>query len=133
EGGTPLSGAMFRPTGGMEALAAALARALEGVLRTNARVRALERAGEGWRVLEESGASHAARRVVLALPLAPARALLAGPAPDAAAALATMQAENLVSVVHAYRRADVAHALDGFGYLVPKSAGGLVLGTLFSS
>ena len=133
EGGTPLSGAMFRPAGGMEALATALARALEGVLRTNARVRALERAGEGWRVLEESGASHAARRVVLALPLGPARALLAGPAPDAAAALATMQAENLVSVVHAYRRADVSHALDGFGYLVPKSAGGVVLGTLFSS
>src|SRR5262249_43968847 len=39
----------------------------------------------------------------------------------------------LVSVVHAHRRTDVAHALDGFGYLAPKSAGGLVLGTLFSS
>jgi oxygen-dependent protoporphyrinogen oxidase len=44
-----------------------------------------------------------------------------------------MQAEGLVSVVHAYRRADVGHALDGFGYLVPASAGSLVLGTLFSS
>jgi oxygen-dependent protoporphyrinogen oxidase len=44
-----------------------------------------------------------------------------------------MQAEGLVSVVCGYRRADVAHALDGFGCLVPKSAGGLVLGTLFSS
>jgi len=44
-----------------------------------------------------------------------------------------MQAESLVSLVHAWRRADVAHALDGFGYLVPSSQGSAVLGTLFSS
>jgi len=67
------------------------------------------------------------------VPLAAARALLAEAAPASAAALASMQAEGLVSVVCGYRRADVAHALDGFGFLVPKSAGGLMLGTLFSS
>ncbi|NOT29166.1 MAG: protoporphyrinogen oxidase [Planctomycetes bacterium] len=132
-GGSPLSGALFRPAGGMEALTRALAQALGAHLRTNARARGIERSGEGFLVLEESGARHLARRLVLALPLAGARELLSGPAPEAAAALSTMTAENLVSVVHAYRRADVAHALDGFGYLAPKSAGGLVLGTLFSS
>ena len=133
EGGSPLAGALIRPVGGMETLVTALARRLGSALRLGARVRALERLERGYRVVEESGASHHAERVVLALPLDAARALLAGPAPEAAAALASMTAENLVSVVHAYRRADVAHALDGFGYLVPKSAGGLVLGTLFSS
>ncbi len=138
EAGTPLGGALFQPAGGMEALTAALARALGPRLRTGARVRALERDAPGFAVLEESGLEesglrHRARRVVLALPLAGARALLSGPAPEAAAALSSMTAESLASVVHAYRRADVAHALDGFGYLAPKSAGGLVLGTLFSS
>lgn len=131
--GAALGGALFRPGGGMEALARGLAAALGAHLRTEAPVVALTRAGDAFRVQERSGASHTAARVVLALPLVAARALLADVAPDSAAALADMRAENLVSVVHGYRRADVAHALDGFGYLVPKSAGALVLGTLFSS
>lgn len=132
-GGSPLAGALFKPAGGMEALTRALAQTLGTHLCTNARVRTVEHSGAGFAVLEESGVRHLARRVVLALPLAGARTLLARPAPDAAAALSSMTAESLVSVVHAYRRADVAHALDGFGYLAPKGAGGLVLGTLFSS
>lgn len=132
-GGSALSGALFRPAGGMESLVRALGDALGTRLVTGTRVRAIEREREGYRVLAESGTSLRARRVVVAVPLGAARALLAGPAPEAAAALATMQSENLVSVVHGHRRADVAHALDGFGYLVPKKAGGLVLGTLFSS
>jgi len=70
---------------------------------------------------------------VLALPLAIARELLTSVAPDAAAALRTMACEGLASVVHAYPRSAVTHALDGFGYLVPRGAGGQVLGTLFSS
>jgi oxygen-dependent protoporphyrinogen oxidase len=134
-GGTSaaLGGNLVKPRGGMESLVAALAHALAGRVRTDAAIASLERSNGGFSAREASGASHAARRVVLALPLGAARALLAGAAPVAAAALASMQAESLVSVVHAYRRADVAHALDGFGYLAPKSAGGLVLGTLFSS
>lgn len=131
--GGPLGGSLIRPAAGMEALTAALARALGPRVQTTAPVRSLERAPDGYRVVEASGTSHHAQRVVLALPLAATRELLAGVAPDAAEALGSMQAESLVSIVHAYRRADVRHALDGFGYLAPKSGGGLVLGTLFSS
>jgi len=131
--GAGLAGSLVRPAGGMEELVQALARDLGTRLRLAAPVRALERHGEGFRVHEASGLVHEARRVVLALPLDAARALLAAPAAEAAAELATMEAESLVAVVHAYRRADVAHALEGFGYLVPASAGGVVLGTLFSS
>lgn len=128
-----LGGGLIRPAGGMEALTSALARGLGARLCTGAAVRALERTPQGYRVHADSGASQLAARVVLAVPLSAARALLAEPAPEAAAALGGMQAESLVSFVHAYRRSDVGHALDGFGFLVPKSAGGLVLGTLFSS
>lgn len=117
----------------MESLVLALARGLGAQLRTNTGVTALQRTADGFRVHTSSRASHSATRVVLALPLAATRTLLAEVAAPAATALASMQAEGLVSVVHAYRRADVTHALDGFGYLVPKSTGGLVLGTLFSS
>lgn len=128
-----LAGSLVRPAGGMEQLVQALGRALGDRLRLEAPVRALERSGAFLRVHEASGRIHEARRVVLAVPLDAARDLLAAAAPQAAAELATMAAENLVAVVHAYRRADVEHALDGFGYLVPRSAGGVVLGTLFTS
>jgi len=128
-----LGGSLWKPAGGMESLVKELAGRLGSHLRTNARVAELQRTEGAFALLEESGARHVAARVVLAVPLAAARALLSLVAPGAAAALASMQSEGLVSVVHAYRRADVAHALDGFGYLVPKSAGGIVLGTLFSS
>src|SRR5262249_1231845 len=47
--------------------------------------------------------------------------------------LADMESESVVSVAHAYRRADVAHDLAGFGYLVPSREGMRHLGTLFSS
>jgi len=128
-----LGGSLMKPAGGMESLVVALARGLGPRLRTNARVTALQRTAAGYSVVEASGATHVSARVVLAVPLAAARALLADAAPAVAGALSSMHAEGLVSVVHAYRRADVAHALDGFGYLVPKSVGGLVLGTLFTS
>lgn len=131
--GSALGGSLLVPEGGMESLVRALARGLGARLRTGARVAALQRTEGGFEAHEPTGARHRARRVVLAVPLAAARTLLADAAPPAAAALASMQAEGLVSLVHGYRRADVGHALDGFGYLVPKSAGGLVLGTLFSS
>jgi len=130
---TTLGGGLFKPAGGMAVLTRALADSLGEHLRTETPVQAVERAPEGFRVREGSGTVHDARRVVLATPLARARELLAGCAPAAAEALASMRAENLVSVIHAWRREQVTHPLDGFGYLVPKSAGGFVLGTLFSS
>jgi oxygen-dependent protoporphyrinogen oxidase len=128
-----LGGGLMRPAGGMESLVSTLAGALEGVVRTSTKVTALLREPDRYVVRTHPGAPLSARRVVLAVPLAAARELLSGPAPDAAAVLSTMPSEGLVSVVHAYRRGDVTHPLDGFGYLTPKSAGGFVLGTLFSS
>jgi protoporphyrinogen/coproporphyrinogen III oxidase len=128
-----LGGGLIKPAGGMQRLAEALARALGPNLELGVSVRALERVAVGWRAVDDEGGEHRAGQVVLALPLAGTRALLADAAPAAAAALADMQAEGLVSVVHAWRRVYVAHALDGFGCLVPRSAGGLVLGTLFTS
>ena len=39
----------------------------------------------------------------------------------------------VASVVLGFRRADVAHPLDGFGMLIPKAAGFKILGSIFSS
>ncbi len=120
------------PAGGMESLSAALARSLGGRLRLGTRVVALARAGERWRATAEDG-EFDARTVVLALPLRETERLLGDAAPDAARALGSMESESLVGVAHAYRRSDVEHPLDGFGYLVPARERSRELGTLFSS
>src|SRR5262249_25950127 len=97
-----LGGSLWKPAGGMERLVSALAERLGPRLRTETRVTALQRA-EGGFAVEASGSRHVARRIVVAAPLAGARELLAGVAHEVAAALASMRAENLVSVVHGYR------------------------------
>src|SRR5262245_57772834 len=71
-----LGGSLLKPEGGMESLVSALARALGPHCRTEARVAALRRTDAGFAVNESSGASYTATRMVLALPLAAARALL---------------------------------------------------------
>jgi len=131
-GGLPL-GSLWKPAGGMQRWTDALARALGPRLACGARVETLARDGDGYRARTAGGAELHARRAVLALSLPGARALLADVAPLAAEALGSMASEGLVSIAHAYRRADVEHALDGFGLLVPKSEGGGLLGTLFAS
>lgn len=74
-----------------------------------------------------------ARAVVLSVPAAAAAALLRDAAPEAANALAAIPYAPVASVASIYRRADVAHALDGFGFLAPRSEHRRILGTLFSS
>lgn len=130
--GKSAGGGLWKPRGGMQRLTDALSRALGPRVRLGQPVRSIARDGDGFRVASDT-AEHRARSLVLALPLDATRRLLGSLAPEAAAALAAMAAESLVSIVHAHARDDVAHPLDGFGYLVPRSAGGALLGTLFSS
>lgn len=76
---------------------------------------------------------YCARAVVLAIPAWAAATLMAPLAADAAAALAGIPYPP-VAVVHSiYRHGAVAHALDGFGMLVPQMENRQILGTIFSS
>jgi oxygen-dependent protoporphyrinogen oxidase len=75
----------------------------------------------------------AAGRVVLATPVGAAAEILAQESPALCQTLGTMTSESIVSISHLWRREDVAHPLDGFGYLVPSRLGLNHLGTLFSS
>ena len=74
-----------------------------------------------------------ARAVVLATPAAPAAKLVAPFAPHAAQALAAIPYPPVAVVVAAYRRSTIAHALDGFGFLVPQRERRQILGSIFSS
>ena len=138
-GGGPAAGSAFVSLpGGMGQLVDALVERLRSSgadLRLRAPVRRLGRAGEAWVLeLEGGGGVAMADAVLLAVP-AYAAARVTGLLDDALGArLAAFRASSTATVFLGYRRAEVAHPLDGVGFVVPRSAGQPVLaGTWVSS
>ena len=129
--------ASFSFRDGMQTLTDALARAIPR-LETGVQVRRLEHyADDGtWLVAGSRSGEPVLRRarsVLLALPAYEAAKLVRDLAPAAARALGAIDYAPVASVASAYRRNDVAHALAGFGFLVPKKEQRQILGSLFSS
>ncbi|UCH73542.1 MAG: protoporphyrinogen oxidase [Rhodospirillales bacterium] len=122
---------------GMAVLPAAIAAALpDGSVRTGCRVESLARDGEEWQVRyggPDGSAQIAAGHVVLALPAGATAALVAPLAPEAATLLRAIPYAPIVSAGLGYGRDEVAHPLDGFGFLIPRVEGVRILGGLFSS
>ncbi len=117
---------------GMQALTDAMAARLEHFV-TSTPIVGLERANAHWRATATDGRAFEADRVVLAMPAYATRPLVAALSPAAAQALAEITYPPVASVVSAYRREDVNHPLDGFGFLVPEKEKRRILGTIFSS
>lgn len=121
---------------GMQTLTDAIAARLAD-LRLAARATRLARAGaSAWEISASRPAGQVAIRagaVVVATPALAAAQLVKPLLPGAAAALEAIPYPPVASVACAYARADVAHALDGFGFLVPKKEKRRILGTIFSS
>jgi oxygen-dependent protoporphyrinogen oxidase len=126
----------FSFKGGMQTLTDALA-AQAGRVRLGARAVAIDRLPDGTFIttIEEGGArdTRHSRAVVVATPAHAAAGLVQGIAPDASRALAAIEYPPVTVVASAYRRADVAHSLAGFGMLAPRKENRALLGTLFSS
>ncbi len=126
----------FSFRGGMQTLTDALARDV-GRVEVGARALALARGDDGAFAVtfEQGGANRVsrARAVVLAVPAHEAARLAYPLAPEATVALQAIEYPAVTVVASAYRREDVDHRLDGFGFLAPRVEGRAVLGTLFSS
>ena len=121
---------------GMQTVTDALAAAV-GRVMTEVRVHEIERGADGmWTVTGTRGGERVVRRartVVLAAPAYEAAKLVRELAPTATQGLAAIQYAAIASVASVYRRADIAHSLSGFGFLVPKKEQRQILGSLFSS
>ncbi len=119
---------MWSFPGGLQTLTDAVAAGLRTPPRTGVDVRSLSRTPGGWRV---EGLD--ADAVILACP-APAQAALLRPIDEGLATLVGTIPYNRIAVVAlGYRRADVPHPLDGFGYLSPQRERRDVLGMQWCS
>ena len=119
-GSKPLS--MFMSlAGGMEDLVGVLRDRLTGDCRLDTGVESIRAAGTGYRLVLSGGAELEAGAVVLALPTFVAAPLLAELAPDAAEGLRQIRYVSTGTISLAYKRDEIAHPLDGFGVVIPRS------------
>src|SRR5256885_573819 len=122
---------------GNQSLINALAGKLGDSLRTDARVTQISRgANGGFELLADtlSGpAQFQTSQLVAATPTYTTAWLLKPLAFAAADALLQIEYAPVAVVSLGYRRADVGHSLNGFGFLVPRAAGLKILGTVWNS
>jgi len=119
---------------GMEELVAALATRLQpGTVLLKQRVAGVERRGDRWRVATAEGADLDADRVIVATESHAAARMLRYVDPTLATLLAEIPYASSATVTLGYRRADVAHPLDGFGFVVPHAQKRVLLACTFSS
>jgi oxygen-dependent protoporphyrinogen oxidase len=121
---------------GNESLVRALANKLGSAILMRTRAANLYKQNDGsFHVsLEGSSAdSVSAKHVVLATPTDVTGKLLAQLEPSFEPLLTTIDYAAVAVVSLGYAKKDVGHSLDGFGFLVPRSAGLRILGTVWNS
>ena len=119
---------------GMEELVAALATRIQSdAVLLKHRVAGVERRGNRWRVTTVEGADLDAERVVVATESHAAARMLRYVDPTLATLLAEIPYASSATVTLGYRRAEVPHPLDGFGFVVPRAEGRALLACTFSS
>ena len=120
--------------GGMGELIAALASRLPSdAVRLKHRVGGIERRGVQWRVTTEEAGAIDADAVIVATETHAASRLLRYVDPPLATMLEMIPYASSATVSLGYRRADVPHPLDGFGFVVPRAEHRDLLACTFSS
>jgi oxygen-dependent protoporphyrinogen oxidase len=125
------SGAMISFGEGLDALPRRLAREI-GDVRTGVFCHRVARFGNRFVVETGSGAVEA-DRLVVAVPADVAARLLDDLTGGASRLFGEIPYAPVAVVSLGVRREDVAHPLDGFGFLVPRKEGLCILGCLFTS
>lgn len=117
---------------GLRELTDTLAQRLEEELFTGTPVIGLRRLSGNW-VADTAQGPAEAERLVLAVPAHAAADLLEPFKRELAGELRGISYPGVVNVALGFSRDAVAHALDGFGVLIPSREGRATLGVLFSS
>jgi protoporphyrinogen/coproporphyrinogen III oxidase len=119
---------------GMDELVQALAARLPaGALRLKERVTGVACEDGRWRIATASGVAHEAAGLVLAPEAHQAARMLRYVDPALTHLLEGIPHASSATVSLAYRRADVRHPLDGFGFVVPHAERRPIIACTFSS
>lgn len=125
--------ALYSFYSGMEELITALHSRLGERVHIDRSVESVHRVGDRFQATLHGGESVEARAVVVATPTGRAASLLSGQFPELAGELEQIPYAGLAVVCLGYRREDVEHPLDGFGFLAPRGQGLRILGAIWVS
>ena len=133
-GAAAVAGGIVSFRNGLQELPNALARELHAEIRLRAPVTQLRAGPKGWTVGAAYQAAELYDAVVYAAPAHCVDDLdLSFPGDDRLKTLASISYPPVGVLVLGFRREDVTHPLDGFGFLVPEVERRNVLGVIFSS
>jgi oxygen-dependent protoporphyrinogen oxidase len=121
---------------GNEMLVRALASTLGATVLTGARATNMYRQNDGSYHVSLDGSNNDsvyAKSVILATPTDMTAKLVGQLEPSFEALFASVEYSAVAVVSLGYAKKDVGHPLDGFGFLVPRSAGLRILGTVWNS
>jgi len=119
---------------GMVTLVDALAgRYLAGATRTRAEVTGIHREKAEWRLAIKGGGSLVADAVILACPAHASAKILHALDPALARDLGAIEYASSATMSFAFRRAQIRHPLDGFGFVVPLAEGRSMIAGTFGS
>jgi oxygen-dependent protoporphyrinogen oxidase len=103
-------------------------------IRLNAKVTALERESDGaWTIKVEGGKALGADAVCLALPAYVSAKLLSNTASELSSLLSQIKFASTATINLGYSRTDIAHDLNGFGFVVPFIEKRSLIACTFSS
>jgi len=119
---------------GMEEMVQALAGRLPpGSVRLKERVASAERRAGGWRLTTTEGAAVEADAMIVAVEAYQAARLMRHLDPGLGHLLEGIAYASSATVTFAYRRVDITHPLDGFGFVVPRIERRPIIAGTFSS
>ena len=120
---------------GMQTLTDTLTQALSDSIRLDAKVEHIQQTSDGnrWHVSLANGETLNAGLLCLALPVPQAAALIENVSSPLTTKLNAIPYASSATVNLAFRRADVTHALDGMGFVVPATENLSLIGCSFSS
>jgi oxygen-dependent protoporphyrinogen oxidase len=118
---------------GLDVLAETLHKRLHQVIRTGRPVAGISRSDGLWEVHDGQGERVRARCLVIACPTGAAARITKGFDQDLSAAFSAIPYAPIAVVASGHRRQDIAHPLDGFGFLIPRTEGLRTLGSIWTS
>jgi oxygen-dependent protoporphyrinogen oxidase len=132
-GGKEPAARLFSWRDGVGTLPRSLAATLGDAVHTNVAVRRVRRVAGGFRVEAGSAGAFHARTVVIAAQPSVAAGLLQDVDEMAAESAGEIDAPPIAVVYLGYKREQVAHPLDGLGFLIPEAEGCPLMGAQFPS
>jgi len=118
---------------GLDVLVKRLESRLRPAVRTNRRVVRILRREDAWQVVDQAGFAIRTRWLVIACPAYAAGPMLKNFDQELSTAFDAIPYAPIVVVATGHKREDIAHSLDGFGFLIPRTQGMRTLGSIWTS